>query len=539
MKKVKFLVLIAFTLSVVTAFSSCSAAISAASSFDTVLNKDYTAKEEKTESVVEIEALRGYQFAESKGEFMLFISGDADSGFSRAVFSARNKRVVYLAESSSDESVEISLYSDVPLFTVSKVFLGGCADAADTELEMVYELYDATGTRIAESNTDSFSFSAFADILLINGSSYKVNEETGAVSKISDIPENLSLESCSEWNDEFFYVYGETINVYDRDFKHVYSWTVPSWADSLSTNMLNDGKLLVQYKRPLDSAEKDYDIYEVNPDTGETVKFELVTKLLDPKTQTEKDIKLKYLVNQVTTGSELVRTSDDNGMYRDDVENIAYVFPIEDKQVDLSDSNLDVVLMDNNGSIKKSLKLVEDQIAALPTCIGDNIYVIATAYGSAFVDIDGNVIDQINNKVVDIVGQNIVSDGMVYTLDMEEFYSLYDNGAEVLTYLDGTVFLKKGSDTEYTVIAIRGTEEKEICKYNELNASQTFFEELGDIGCYALCDPSNGEYRYYNCEHTLLHTSDVRLKKTASDFKYNISVYSATKEGEIKYYAFY
>ena len=79
----------------------------------------------------------------------------------------------------------------------------------------------------------------------------------------------------------------------------------------------------------------------------------------------------------------------------------------------------------------------------------------------------------------------------------------------------------------------------EICKYNVSDVESEYFDELNDVGCYAVCNVVKREYLYYNSAHELLYTSDVRLDKVASDFSMGVSIYSTTVESEIRYYAFY
>ena len=539
MKKLRLFALITFIATVVTVFSSCSGKLATATSFDSILNKDCSAKDKIVESATEIEELRGYDFVESKGEFMLFAKINSDGGVERAVYSSRNKRVVYIAEATSDESVEVKLYSGIPVFTVSKVFLGGCADTASSKNDARYELYDATGTRIAEADTDAFQPVYFADVLLVGGASYNVNEETGALSKSVEVSEAILTETCGDWNDKYFYTYGEFVRVYDRSFALVYEWILPSEAEDAEINALNGGKILVQYKKRLDDAEKNYDIYEVDEESGNIEKFDLVTLLLDVEKNKEKTLKLEYAIKQITTGDELIRISDDNGTYRNDIENLAYAVHIGDGAVELSSADGDVVLMDNNGRVMKSLKLIDGQGASIPARIGNNVYMLTTEYGVVILDIDGNILNEIYDLNIEIIGENIVSDGKVYNLGIDEVYSLHENDAEFITGLGGTVIVKKGGETEYSVIAIRGAEEKEILKYSELEGDKINFEILGDSGCYALCNKTRGEYLYYNSEHKLLHTSSIQLVKTATDFLHGVTLYSAVTQEGNAYYAFY
>ena len=282
-----------------------------------------------------------------------------------------------------------------------------------------------------------------------------------------------------------------------------------------------------------------YDIYEMDEHTGETKKFDVYSVLLDPKKRTEKEIKLDYIVSEITTGGELIRTSGNDGLYRNDVDNIAYIYRIDNSQIDYSDTGADVVLMDNNARIKKSLKVIDDQKAALPTCIGENLYLASTVYGMAIVDVEGNVLHQINNTTISVVGDNIVSEDKIYTLDMEEVYSLYNDGGDIVTYLDGTVFLKKGTLTDYSIIAINGSQKKEISKYDAFDINAVTFTELSDVACYELANVAKGSYSYYNSNHELLLSLSARLERVATDYGSGVGIYSANVDNQVKYYAFY
>ena len=539
MKKIRSFAIISLLLATVMSLASCSNGIRTADSFDEVLNEDYIPESEITEKVVEIPELSGAQFVEAKGEFMTFMRGEADSGISRIVYSTRNKKVVYMASSNSGESVEVTLYAGIPAFTVTKTSLA-CADQINSA-EATCELYDAAGNLAGVSKSGVQKPIAFADTVLFDGSSYNVYQNDGVLIKTADIPENLYIEDCSEWNDKYFYTYGDFINVYTRDFEHVYSWEAPSWADVISRNMLNNGNVLVQYLRPLDNLTEKYDIYEMDADTGEVKKYDIFTVILNPSNKSESEIKLDYKISQITTGQELVRISGDNGMYRNTIDNIAYIFPIKDKQVDTSESSADIVLMTNKGKIERSLKLVENQRAVLPTCIGENVYLLPTSFGTALVDIDGNLLKQISNVNINVSGKNIISDGAIYTLEMDEVYSLSENNATVIATLGETIFVRKSDANGVSILAIRENRITDVISYDILTVALAtlYFEELNESGCYAICNVQKGEYLYYSAEHKLIHSSTVHLDKVAADFKFGVSLYSATVENIKTYYAFY
>jgi hypothetical protein len=205
MKKMRFLILLSLLIAAVMSFNSCSGGITDADSYNVVLNEEYKPQEKIAKTVNEIKELSGYQFLEAKGEFMIFSKGEVDAGISKAVFSTRNKKVVYVADASTSESIEVKLFSGVPAFTVTRISIG-CADAISVS-DAVCELYDAQGNEVAEIKGASPTPISFADTVLFHSASYSINEENGALSKIADIPENLYVEDCSDWNDKYFYTY--------------------------------------------------------------------------------------------------------------------------------------------------------------------------------------------------------------------------------------------------------------------------------------------------------------------------------------------
>ena len=534
MKKSKLFVFISLFVIFAIFMSACSSKLSVAKSFDEVLNKDYYPAYDLTEGVIEVSELKDMSFLDSKGEFMTFSSGDVDTGITIAVFSTRNQKVVFSGASSSTEAIEVTLYSNVPAFTVMRTTLGACADAVS---ESVCELYDATGALVAKTKNLTVAPMSFADNILFENVAYSIDEKNGSISKISEIPENLYLENCDDWNDTYFYTFAETVNIYSRDFSHAYGWSYPSWAERLSVNALNNGNVLVQYLRPLDNLSEKYDIYETDENTGVVSKYDLFSVILDPEKKEERTIELSYVIHHIATENDLALASENNGMYREGFENIAQIIPIVDSQIDDSDSSIEIVELGNNGEIKKSFKIVDGQGPELPICVSKGVYIVPTIYGSAFVDINGELLHQINNTTIDTTEKNIIIDGVIYTFDMNEVYSVHENNAEVITYLNGTVFVKELGETEAKIMAISADNVVEIgsCPADELDL---YFEALNDSGCYSLFNSEKGEYSYYNSDHKLLYTSGIKLESVASDFVRNLTVYVSMTDTGTSYYIF-
>ena len=527
--KRKGILLFAFLIALVMALTSCSNSVTKAKSFDVVLNKNYSQTPTTVNSIEQIEELDGYYLFLDKGEFMVFDKTEENGTVTSKVLSGRNKRVVLTVSSSAEEAVEISLYSDIPCFLLSKTRI------SDGSFSTVRELYDATGALVATASADSVPVS-FADMVLFEKVAYRINDSTGALEKIKDIPANLYFDKCDDWNDKYFYVYDKGVNVYDRDFNHVYNFTIPSWAELSSKNMLDNGNVLIQYYRLLDSNANNYDFSESDPNSGEVSKYELYTVLIDPAEKTDKKLDFKYIIDHVSCASELIDKNSDNNMYVDTIENIAYIYPIVDHIVDRADDKYDVVLLSNKGKTVNSLKIVDDQRANIPVLLGDGIYLVSTVYGMALVDIDGNLLRQINNYDIDVTGKNIICDGIIYTFDMDAVYSLSENTADVVTYINDTVFLRKGSDQEYSIVAVSGTEIKDICSYSAADPTSKYFEELSNGSCYSLSNAVEGKYNYYNSEHKLIFESTVRLENLGSFSILDSFVYTASVDGKPVYY---
>ena len=526
------IIFVALLLACFAIFTSCTGTVKAAKSFDVILNKDYDPKKDTVNSADMVEELSGYSLFDKKSEFMIFNKTDENGVITSKVFSARNKKVVLTVVPSTDEAIEIMLYPNVSCFAVSKTKLG------DGNFASVRELYDAEGTLVT-STSSAIDPIAFADMVLFDKTAYSVDRETGALEKLKDIPVNLYIDSCDDWNSKYFYRYDESINIYDRDFNHIYSFTLPSWAEWRSRNLLNDGKIMVQYSRILDPNSNKYDFGESDPNSGELTKYELYTYIIDPEKKTEKALDFKYMIEHISTGSELVDKDSDNNMYVDSLENIAYLYPIVDHMVDYSGDKTDVVLIDNNGKIKNTLKIVDDQRANIPVLLGDGVYLVSTVYGMALVDIEGNLLRQINNYDIDVSGENIICDGIIYTFDMEAVYSLPENNAGVITHMNDTVFVKKGSDEDYSVLAVTGKEVKELCSYRSADPSSKYFEELPNSSCYALLNAVEGKYNYYNTDHKLILESNARIELAGDFDEFGTFVYTAVVDGIFTYYIFY
>lgn len=535
-RKIKYFIVLSLLIAMIFTFNSCSENVTLAKSFDVVLNKDYAPQERIVEDLVKIKELEDYNFAASKGELLSFTKVENDATISKAVFSTRNKKVVYMGNSTVSLDLDVRLASGVPAFTVVKTQVVEENGASD--IKSTCELYDATGAYIAQASGEPVLPIAFADTVIFDNVAYSVNVENGALSKIADVFELVYADTCEDWNDDYFCTYGESVNLYNKKFERIYTWTLPSEARLISRNMFNNGNLILQYALPLDADAEKYDFSEADEISGAVEKFELHSVLINAKKKSEKKIELDYIIEQITSEAELARAAGNEKMYSDNVENIAYIYPISDGIIDYSEKSADIVLMDNKGKIKKSLKLVEEQRAALPICLDNNVYIVSTFYGYALLDINGNVLNKIENAEIDICGKNIIIDDTIYTLGMKEMYKLKEN-SEILGYCENKIIIKTGTDEIYDVFIIEGENWEELLSYNPEKPFEIKFETLPESASYCRSSDATGDCIYFNANHKIIGGLDLLLKKVASDFENSITVYRTEHNGYMDYYIIY
>ncbi len=499
MKKLKFLSLVLVVLMLLSALSACgSSKISKVASFDKILNKDYVEEVTVLNSASHILALDGYSYEDASDDLALFSKDDALSTFrSYIVYNLKNNEVVGTFTGTETLSYNIYLYPYMPLFVVEATSV---VNLTTTE---TYTIKDAKGTDIVTKNSPIADPTPFADMYMIDYALY--SEENGVLTKVQDVPENLALSDCDDYTDEYFYVFDDKqAVVYTREFAPVSYWYAPSYVDDANMSLLNNGNILIQYRLPLEDSEKKYDLYEYTSE-GNMLKYDLVSIIFDVKKGTEKEIELDYAVSYVMSYNSIMNNLDGEAVFVEDAfENLAYIAPIVDGQVNTSPEVIDFVTMDNNGKIKKSLKIADAQTAGDFEKIGEDKYLVSTLYGQAVVDAKGELVYPINNSSLRVEGKYIVGDRAIYDLSMNVVYNLYDNNAEVIGILDGVIYIKSVQDMDYRVIALRDSGEVEICMYDADAASITSYIPMGEK-CYALFNTTTLAYVYYNANGTELY----------------------------------
>ncbi len=525
MKKTRIVLLTAILLTVVMLMTSCA-------SVGKVLNKKYDVAADVYSSNVILSELTGYEPIEYNGEFILFRSTDGVT-VSNKVFSM-NSATVVATFADTAFTYDIDLYEGLPVFTVTKteVDINGEGGILDT----TYTLYDSTGASIVTTDYAPASPAAFGEVIVYNFAAYDV-AENGALTKACDVPEYLALGGCDYFNDEYYYTLGNMITVYDHSFNAVATWSFPQYADQSNSFVLNNGDILVQYVYTADEDAKKYDISTTAD--GESVKLNLESYIISANNGKAKKLKLDYFVQNVVTNYELYDKDAEKteNRFTKKFENIAYIVPIVDKKIDLSEANVDIVLMNNKGKAKGSLKLLDGEATGLPRKIGDDLYQVNTLTGGAIVKGSGKLVKAYNNSLRRC-GASFIGEVAIYDLELNVIYNLVENRAEVIGYVGDTVYVRAENDTGYTVLSFRDGASTTLYTYNESDTSPALsFSIVEGVG-YKTVDSASGDHKYYNAKGELLATTTYDLVKVSASSEYGIIVMRAASSEDITYHVF-
>ena len=373
---------------------------------------------------------------------------------------------------------------------------------------------------------------------MYNYVAYSVGED-GALTKTCDVPEYLALENCDFFNDDYYYVLGDTVIVYDRSFNAVATWSFPDYATEFESNafVLNNGDILVQYLYVADEDAKKYDVSVV--DDGETLKLNLESYIVSADNGKAKKVKLDYFVQDVVTNYELYDKDAEKteNRFTDNFDNIAEIVPIVDKKIDFSEANVDIVLMNNKGKAKGSLKLLDGKATDLPIKIGDDLYQVRTLTGGAIVKGNGKLVKAYNNQMRR-VGACFIGEVALYDLELNPIYNLVENDAEVIGSVGDTVYVRAETETGYTVLSFRDGASTTLYTYNESDTAPALsFSTVEGVG-YKTVDTASGDHKYYNANGELLATTTYDLVKVSSSEEYGIIVMISASAETVTYHVF-
>lgn len=527
MKRIKLIGVIAVIMIAAMALSSCGAG----SAFTKVVNKDYDLSDTLYTSNSTISELQSFESVINNKYFAIFADTNGEGHAVQKVFSLAENKVVATYTNSSEVAYVIALQEGIPAYVLSYLEDG---EKEDDPKEMVYKLYNIKGEEIAKTDDLAGANAKLIadDLFIFDSAAYGIDENKNIV-KTVDIPEYISLAGITRANDKYFYDFTDDgVSIYDREFNLCSIWCAPEYADILGSGVLNNGDYLVQYSYELPDDAKDYDLVE------DTVKYDLVTVIVNAKTGAEKEVKADFVIKYINPNDTMYNDEAEanENRYTDKFENVAKVVYIENKMYSDDERNADIVVLDNNGKIKGSVRVLDEQRAQISNKIADDRYLAALKNGDhAVVNGKGDVIGTIASGSLAIKGGYLVGTKAVYNADFEVVYDLKENDATVVDYVGNTLFVnKKVSDEAYDIIAIRDGEQKTVLSVTK-DTKQTFSVVSG-IG-YCLAD-TDGNYKYYNAAGTEIVSLKYSLSVVLTSSAYDTVILKGEDKGVVVYHQF-
>ncbi len=531
MKRIRFIGVIAVILVAAMALSSCSFG----ATLTKVLNKDYDLSDNVYTANSTISDLQDFEMVTSSQYFALFTNTNSEGRLIQKVFSLAENKVVNTYTNSSEVAYGINLHATVPAYTVSNPEK---AEKAGDPDKMVYRLYDIKGAEIANTEENASPSLLATDLFYFDEAIYAI-DENDLITKAADVPEYLSVAKFTKANDKYFYTNNNgNLAVYDRDFNLCSVWSSPLYADLLGAYVLNNGNYIVQYAYELADDAEDYDILD------DSVKYDLVTVIIDVKTGEEKEVKADFVISTLRSNYEYYsdKLDKNENRYTDNFENIAYITYIENKNIDTSVSfnragrNSDVVLIGNNGKVKGSLKSFDTQVASLPSKIADDRYIVDLKTGDeGIINASGKLLNTISANTLTLKAGYFVGEKAIYNADLEVVYDLKENDATVKGSVGNTLFInKKASDDAYDIISIRDGIETTVLSVTK--DSKKTFSIVDGVG-YCIAD-GDGNYKYYNVSGTEIASLKYSLSVVLSSSDYDTVILKGTDKGVVVYHQF-
>ena len=413
-------------------------------------------------------------------------------------FSAQ-KVVLTLAEKNTIHTV--SLVGNSCAFFVEKRVIDPTVDAMlglDNTVSVTYMLYDAQGNLVATSKEDEKPYE-FADLIIYDCIAYRY-DSNGVLSKDQYVPEYLLLDTCFDWNEEYFYVKDTNngVTVYDRYFNSVAYWCAPGYEkDGCDMFVLDNYNVLLQYKVIVDEDTMCFD-YVINNDDYLNLKIDLETYILNVKSGAVKELEcFDYIVGGVITRSSMLEGGGKKSYYN--FENLVTVTPIVEKQIDDSPSAIDIIKMTNGGLLTKSVKYVDYASADIPVRVSDDRFTVGLLSGeTAITNAKGKIFHKFDNKYK-MLDQYVICERAIYDLDMNVAYDLYSSDATIMGTIYNTTYINVPTSNGYNVVAFRDGVANTIFTYNA-DAPTSVFTLLDESRCYSIYNVSTKSYSYYNSE---------------------------------------
>ena len=312
---------------------------------------------------------------------------------------------------SSDDTIEVSSFDfDGNIFFNANVVI---------DEKMTCTLIDTNGSVLLSCDN---SMAKVQDLIKADKDYYRL-DEVGVWQKVySGGGISADLPSFSYSTDKYYYFAKENaddeleeIYAYDKDFKQVFSYKVPSFAENVVYGYLEDGNILLQYEYVEENLAEDYTYLKTSANPLEADKKMIVdTFILNVKSNKVKEIKVDYILLSVMPNNE------ENTALDKSIKNVAYINKVEDKRI-LDDSHdLLVVDLSNGGKVNKGLnRMFPGQQSDLSYLVNGYYCYMDLEWHIKLVDSEGKMIGDITNAE-GVNGINLFTEDKIYDYNLAE-----------------------------------------------------------------------------------------------------------------------
>lgn len=287
------------------------------------------------------------------------------------------------------------------------------------------------------------------DLVKINNEFYRIGKD-GLYKLVSSFSDASTVPQFTAKNGEnYYYINGENILVFDSSLTLKLDFTAPTYADKVNYSIMDNGNVLLQYQYYTSFVEKKYTFVDNNSATPVIME----SYILDVDNGELDDVNLDYYVCNVLSRSTIYakNTNLNFEVIDSDIYNLAVVCEIDDKQIDYTNK---LVSLKNNGKLReyvndlfvgqKPVEIYNNIYYNLPVAVTKNRYVIKNSLNQLLlVDDLGRVIGDITNYDY-INNKYIVMDGLIYGFDLKAIADCSQYKIESYYYLQNSFLFSKG-----------------------------------------------------------------------------------------------
>ena len=383
------------------------------------------------------------------------------------------------------------------------------------------------------------------DLIVAEGKLYRVDSDN-YITLVRDIG-MTDVTGNYKKGEKYYYDFNSSssgLTVYDAYLNPISSYSLPSYVSysQMECFILNDGNVLLQCTVEEDEAGDKYDFMYTY--SGRNYKYSLYTYVVSAADGKATEVDVNYVVYELYAATN--PDPDYANYYNSEISNIASVYYFADGRLNDSKNAVDIVSMDNNANIVKSLKMY-DAWAAIPFNLGNGLFSVKTVYDTNMImDANGNILtsafyDDNTNYLNEYTYDYTITTTGIYDAAGRSVYDLTDKSydLDILDYDRNIVLVKILTDNgTYKLDLINNGSVTTIASMDATGENDEATELIDTysityFGFYTVTYGTEKDvYNYYSANGTLLITTDYQLSHEASYNGVYLYYGYSTPEGE-------